>query len=174
MPNYITAEVRKLVGARSDWTEAYHEVQSSELRRFFQATMDAHPRYWNEEWIEKSRYSRPVAPPAFAVHSFRAEPGLPDPLGAMDDPEFDGVSRAMRPGLPALPIPLSGILNGGYEYQFFSYAEVGERIKFRSSYKDIVQRTGRSGEMVLITIFDEYQTTTGRPLLNVNNTMIMR
>lgn len=172
--NYLTDEVRALIGARSDWAAAVHPVEDSEVRRFFQATMDPHPRYFDDARAAASRYGARVAPPAFPVHAFRTPPTAPDPLGDMDNPDFDGVSRSLRPGLPPVPVPLSGILNGGYEYEFFSYAEVGERIRCRSTYGDITQKAGKSGVMVLVLIHDEYQTADGRPLLNSTNTMIMR
>ena len=124
--NYITDEVRAIIGARSEWVDACHPVQESEIRRFFQATMDPNPRYWDVQWAAASRYGKPVAPPAFPVHAFRRSPDeIRDPLDSMGDPDFDGVSRALRPGLPKVPVPLSGILNGGYEYEFYSYAGVG-------------------------------------------------
>ena len=173
--NYITDEVKAIIGARSEWVEAPHPVQESEVRRFFQATMDPKPRYWDEQWAAKSRYGKPVAPPAFAVHAFRLPPDAErDPLDLMEDPDFDGVSRMLRPGLPKVPVPLSGILNGGYEYEFFSYAKVGERIVSRSAYKDIYQREGKSGPMVFVLVEDEYATREGRPLLRSVNTNIMR
>jgi hypothetical protein len=173
--NYITDEVRAIIGARSDWFEACHPVQEGEVRRFFQATMDPKPRYWDEKWAAASRYGKPVAPPAFAVHAFRRKPDdLHDPLDSMGDPDFDGVSRAMRPGLPNVPVPLSGILNGGYEYEFYSYAKVGERIRCRSTYRDIYQRDGKSGPMVFVLVEDEYATADGRPLLKSMNINIMR
>jgi hypothetical protein len=173
--NYITEEVRAVIGAQTDWVEACHPVQESEIRRFFQATMDPNPRYWDEEWAAKSRYGKPVAPPAFAVHAFRRPPDATrDPLDLMDDPDFDGVSRAFRSGLPSVRVPLSGILNGGYEYEFYSYSKLGERIVCRSTYKDIYQREGRSGPMVFVLVEDEYATSDSRPLLKSTNTNIMR
>ena len=173
--NYITDEVKAIIGAHSEWVEACHPVEESEIRRFFQATMDPHPRYWNERWAAESRYAKPVAPPAFPVHAFRRPPeATDDPLDRMDDPDFDGVSRALRPGLPRVPVPLPRILNGGYEYEFFSYAKVGECIVSRSRYKDICQREGKSGPMVLVLVEDEYVTRDGRPLLTSTNTNIMR
>src|ERR1019366_7948632 len=123
--NYITDEVRTIIGAQSNWVDAPHPVQESEIRRFFHATMDPKPRYWDEKWAAGSRYGKPVAPPAFAVHAFRrSQEDTRDPLDLMDDPDFDGVSRAMRPGLPNVPVALSGILNGGYEYEFYTYPKV--------------------------------------------------
>jgi acyl dehydratase len=173
--NYITDEVRTIIGAQSNWVDAPHPVQESEIRRFFHATMDPKPRYWDEKWAAGSRYGKPVAPPAFAVHAFRrSQEDTRDPLDLMDDPDFDGVSRAMRPGLPNVPVALSGILNGGYEYEFYSYPKVGERIRCRSSYKDIYQRDGKSGPLVFVLVEDEYSTTDGRPLLKSTNINIMR
>jgi len=173
--NYITAEVKAIIGAQSEWVEACHPVQESEIRRFFQATMDPHPRYWDAKWAAESRYGKPVAPPAFAVHAFRRPAdAMVDPLDLMDDPDFDGVSRALRPWLPKVPVPLPGILNGGYEYEFYSYAKVGERIVSRSRYKDIFQREGKSGPMVMVLVEDEFTTSDGRPLLTSTNNNIMR
>jgi hypothetical protein len=173
-PNYITSEVLALIGVQSEWVEACHPVQESEVRRFFQAIMDPNPRYWDEQWAAGSRYGKPVAPPAFAVHAFRRRPDdAQDPLESMDDPDFDGVSRARRPGLPTIPVPLSGILNGGYEYEFYSYARVGDRILCRSAYREIYQREGKSGPLVFVVIEDEYKTSDGRPLLKSVNITIM-
>jgi hypothetical protein len=173
--DYVTPEVRTAIDARSEWQEAPHAVEASEVRRFFQALMDPNPRYWDDTHAARSRYGDVVAPPGFPVHAFRRPADdLNDSLAAAGDPDFDGVSRAMRPGLPKLSIPLSGILNGGYEYEFFSYPKVGERIQCRSAYLDIYQKQGKSGVMVFVIIEDEYRTADGRPLLKSRNTMIMR
>ena len=173
--NYITDEVKAIIGAQTDWVEACHPVQESEVRRFFQATMDPHPRYWNEKWAAESRYGKPVAPPAFAVHAFRRPAdAMDDPLDRMDDPDFDGLSRTLRPGLPPVAVPLGGILNGGYEYEFYSYPKMGERIVSRSRFRDIYQREGKAGPMVFVLVEDEYATSDGRPLLKATNTNIMR
>ena len=173
--NYITDEVRAIVGAQSPWIEACHPVEPSEVRRFFQALMDPNPRFWNEDYAKTTRYGGVVAPPGFPVHAFRRPADdLNDTLAAAGDPDFDGVSRSMRPGLPKIPLALSGILNGGYEYEFYSYPKVGERIRCRSTYRDIYQKQGKAGPMVLVLIEDEYATADGRPLLKSLNTMIMR
>ena len=170
----ITDEVKALVGIWSDWHRSPHPIEDSEVRRFFHATMDRHPRYMNDEWAARSRYGKRVAPLGFPVHAFRRGAEDADPLDNMGDPDFDGVMRSFRPGLPPVPIPLSGILNGGYEYDFFSYAHPGEEILMRSRYADVSERDGRSGRMVLVDIEDEFKTAEGRPLLHSVNTMIMR
>ncbi|MBR0667213.1 MaoC family dehydratase [Roseomonas hellenica] len=170
----ISDAARALIGTRSDWAEACHPVEASEARRFFQAIMDDSPRYRSE--AAGSRYGGPVAPPGFPVHAFRRPASdATDPLEGRGDPEFDGSSRLLRHHLPRLPIALEGVLNGGYEYEFFSYARVGERIFSRSTYRDLRQREGRSGPMVLVIIEDEYAAGTElRPLLRSIATTIIR
>jgi hypothetical protein len=173
--NYITDEVLAIVGARSPWVEACHPVEPSEVRRFFQGVMDYDRRFWDAEYAAGTRYGVPVAPPAFVVHAFRRPPDeTNDSLAAAGDPDFDGVTRSMRPGLPKVPLSLSGILNGGYEYEFYSYPAIGERIICRSVYRDIFQKEGKAGPMVMVLIEDEYATADHRPLLKSLNTMIMR
>jgi len=175
MRNYVTDEARAIIGAQSPWAEATNAVEPSEVRRFFHAIIDPKAIYWDENHAKGSRYGGTIAPPAFAVHAFRRGPEeTVDPLDSGLDPEFDGISRALRPGLPKVPVALSGVLNGGYEYELFSYVRVGERIKCRSTYRDIYQREGKTGPIVFIVIEDEYATVDGRPLLKSINTMIMR
>jgi hypothetical protein len=173
--DYISNTVRSLIGAQSPWMTACYAVEASEVRRFFQATMAPHARYWDAAYAARTRYGAPVAPLGFPVHAFRRPPdSLEDPLSGSVDPDFDGKARFMRPGLPKIPIALSGILNGGYAYEFFSYARVGERILSRSTYRDIYQRQGKSGPMVFVVIEDEYVTGDNRLLLKSVNTQIMR
>lgn len=172
--SYLTEEVKALIGVQSPWIEAPHVVEPSEVRRFYQAVMDFSPRYRGEHGAA-DKYGGPVAPPAFAVHAFRRRPeDQADPIAETGDPDFDGFSRALRPGLPTLPVPLSGVLNGGYEYEFYSFPKHGERILCRSVYRDVYQKEGKSGVMVFAVVEDEYKTADGRPLLKSLNTMIMR
>lgn len=131
--NYITDEVRSLIGMESAPVEATHPVEASETRRFHQATMDEAPRHWDANWARQSRYGTLVAPPAFPVHAFRRAAGTPDPLGAMGEQDFDGLNRQLRPSLPPVKVPLVRLLNGGYDYEFYRYARPGERIFRRTS-----------------------------------------
>lgn len=172
--DYITSEVLALIGTKTEWVEASDPVQSSEVRRFCHAVMDSNPKYWNAA-MSASRYGGPVAPLAMPVHAFRRRADDPnDPLDAMSDPDFDGVSRARRVGLPEIPVPLPGILNGGYEYEFYGHALIGDRILRRSGYRDIYQKDGKSGPLVFVVVEDEYVTQDGRPLLKATSTTIMR
>ena len=45
--DYITADVKAIIGVWSDWIDAGHPVESSEVRRFYQGTMDFNPNYFD-------------------------------------------------------------------------------------------------------------------------------
>lgn len=171
---YLTEEIRGLIGTSAPPVKAYHPIQESEVRRFFHATMDSAPRYHDEEWAATSRYGSLVAPPAFPMHAFRRHPDEADPLDSMGNPEFDGLRRELRPGLPAVEVPLTRLLNGGYDYEFYRYARPGEDVTCVSTYRDIYEREGKTGTMVFIVIEDLYATADGEPLVKAMNTTILR
>lgn len=172
IPDYITPEVRAIIGAEAPPIVAHHAVEASEVRRFHQALIDNAPRYW--DLARAGRYGGTVAPIGFPVHVFRRKEGEPDPLERMDEPDYDGVDRALRPGLPAVQVPLKRLMNGGYDYELFRHPKVGERIVLKSRYADIYQRNGRTGPIVFVVIEDSYETDRGEPLLRSTNTMILR
>ena len=170
----VTDAARALIGVQSDWVEATHPVEASELRRFMHATMDTNARH--RPGHSSPRHDDAVAPLGFPVHAYRrpAADGW-DPLEAHGDPEFDGESRLLRLHLPRMPIKLSGVLNGGYEYEFYSLAKLGERIFSRSAYRDVKQRDGRSGPMVIVTVDDEFAAgEERRPLFRCTTNLILR
>ncbi|WP_109476862.1 MaoC family dehydratase N-terminal domain-containing protein [Paraburkholderia sp. C35] len=170
---YITDKVKSIIGAQTGWVESTHPVEAGEVRRFHHATMDGARRYWDEDWAATSRYGSVVAPPGFPVHAFRREANSPDPLDDMNKPDYDGLSRSFS-GLPAVEVELPRDLNGGYEYELYRYARVGEKVMRQARYKDIVQRDGKSGPMVFVIIEEIYTTEAGEKLLKVTNTQIMR
>ena len=171
--NYITEAVEAVIGAETEATEATHPVEASEVRRFCHAIMDASPDYWDPGSIAAQQSGATVAPPAFPTHMFRRSEVDPDPLERIDEPDFDGISRSFN-GLPPVKVALPRLVNGGYEYEFFRHARLGERVFRKSRYKDIHQRDGRAGPMVLVVIEETYSTESGEVLLKVTNTQILR
>ena len=167
----LTDAQRALIGKRSPRTEATHAVEASEVRRFLQATMNSLPVY---DPSGSDRYGGPVAPPAFPVHAFRPDPGRPDVLDQMDDPDFDGLRRDQRSGLPPVPTEYKRLLNGGYEYEIHALARYGDRIFRQSEYVDIAHKVGRSGPMLIYRVRDTYTNQDDQPLLTVIATTILR
>jgi hypothetical protein len=171
---YLTPAVRALIGQEAPPIEATHPVEASEVRRFHHATMDAAPRYWDPASAGAQRFGGVVAPPGFPVHAVRRLPADADALAGDDLGGLGGYGRSLRPGLPPLDLPLERLLNGGYAYELFRYARIGERIVCRSRYKDIYERDGRDGPMVFVVLEDDYATADGERLVRVTNTMILR
>jgi hypothetical protein len=101
--------------------------------------------------------------------------GAPDLLSERaGDPDFDGAIAASIRNLPELPLPNLVRLNGGYEIEIFRRAKVGERVRMKSKYVDIIERQGSKGPMVLALVDTDYFTADGIPLLRVRNTSIYR
>ena len=172
--NYLTPAILALIGQEAPPIEATHPVEAGEVRRFHHATMDGAARYWDPESAAARRFGGVVAPPGFPVHAFRRAAASPDPLDGDDLGGLGGYGRTLRPGLPPIDVPLKRLLNGGYSYELFRYARIGERIVCRSRYKDIYQKDGASGPMVFVVIEDDYATAAGEPLLRATNTMVLR
>lgn len=175
--NYITDEVRALIGKWSQPVVACDVVERGALRRFTQAIMDPDPLYWDDDYAAQTRFGGVVAPPFLPLHAFRQEPGSPDPLdAAKNNPDYDGAGMGMaqRLGLPEVPIPLKRLLNGGNDLEVYALAKPGDRIHAVSRYKDIYQKEGRSGTMVFVIIETEYYNQSGQLLLVGRQTLIWR
>jgi hypothetical protein len=173
--DYISDEVKKLIGYETDWVEAYDPVEQGAIRRFYQAVMDDDPVYWKQEHAMTTKYTGVVAPPLFPLHAFRRLPGTPDPLARVaGDPDFDGVVRDFGLGLPPVPIPLPRILNGGVQVEVYQLARLGDRIRARSKYVDIHQKEGRSGTLVFVLIETVYVNQKGETLLKAVQTNVIR
>jgi acyl dehydratase len=173
---YVTDEITALIDVPGPRFTASAPLGADELRRFVQAVMEPDPVHWDEQAAAESRYGGLVAPPLYVLHAQRRAPGSPDPLERLTaEPDWDGLDvGAGFGGLPAIDVPLTRVLNGGTEAEFFRLPRVGDLISAQSRYVEIVDREGRSGPMVLATIETSYTTVDGERLARVLSTVIMR
>lgn len=170
------AELRKYVGLVGQPRTAT-PLEADALRRFTQAIMDDDPTYYDPAAASRSPQGTIAAPPLFPVHSFRRQPGTPDPLQAViDDPEHDGIGGASGTlqGLPPIPSPFKRLLNGGNEIEFFRCLALGERAVAKPRYQGVELKQGRSGPMLLVTIEVRWETDTGELLMINRQTSIRR
>jgi len=168
--NYITDEVRSLIGMESAPVEATHPVEASETRRFHQATMDEAPRHWDANWARQSRYGTLVAPPRVP--------------GARVPPRGRHSRSARRHGRAGFRRPESAIAPEPAARQGPAGPSPQRRIRLRvlpvcppggaDFPQDIYQRDGRSGPMVFILMEDTYTNESGDPLLKTTNNIILR
>jgi uncharacterized protein len=154
MKNYITDQVRALIGQWSEPRTAPHPIEKAIVRRFYQSVGDVNPLYWDEDVAKNSKYGGLIAPPLFSA--FDLPDGTTDPLeGQGADPDYEGFGRLVRRGegepasLPPVPIPLHRGLNGGPEHEFYQMPKVGDIISTKTRYRDIYQKHGGSGTMII-------------------------
>lgn len=173
---YLTPEVKALIGMEGEPEACWEPVERSEIRRFAQAVMDDDPIYWNDAYARETRYGGVVAPPLYPLFAHRRAPETPDPLPeAAMNPDFDGFTLLLHPGLPPVPLPtLPRLLNGGSEVEFYQLPRLGDRITARAKYLDIYEKSGRSGTMVFIVIETRYLNQRDELLLVSRVTLIRR
>ena len=172
---FVTDEVRKFIGMKSDRVSAADPVSSEAVRRFVQATMDEDPIHWDPAVARRTRFGRVFAPMLFPIHAFRRRSGTPDPLSAAaDDPNWDGTPRNADRGLPPPPLGLPRHLNGGSEVEFFALAHVGDELTFDVEYVDILEKEGRSGPMAIVLQDATYRNQDGQVLLRLRRNEIHR
>jgi acyl dehydratase len=173
---HVTGAITALVDVPGPRLTASAPLATDELRRFVQAVMEPDPVHWDEHVAGASRYGGLVAPPLYVLHAQRRAPGTSDPLDRLaGEPDWDGLDvGAGFGGLPAIDVPLARVLNGGTEAEFYRLPQVGDVISAQSRYVEIVDREGRSGPMVMVTIETVYTDQNGERLARVLSTVIMR
>ncbi|OLT12744.1 hypothetical protein BJF78_23650 [Pseudonocardia sp. CNS-139] len=171
-PSCLTPEITALIGRKGPVRSAGEPLSRDRLRRFNHAAMEpvvpvpeGTPPFPRDD----------VAPPLWPLHAFVRQPHEPDPFDALTgDPDLDGTYGAGETGLPPIDIPLRRILNGGVSAEFFAPPRVGDVVHAQSEYADIVERQGRSGPMVVVSIRTTYTDQNGRLLCRVTNAFIRR
>ena len=170
----ITPEVTSLIGTRST-VVAWDRVERSEIRRFAQAIMDPDPIYYDDAAAKARGLPGVVAPPLFPLYAFRFPPVNEDALaGAADADDFHGGAFLPRLGLPDIPVPQKGLLNGGNDIEFFRYARIGDRLTAQCELVDIYEKTGRSGLMVFVEMAMTFTNQDGDVLLHNKQIEIRR
>lgn len=168
----LTDKIRSFIGVESEPQHACDAVEAGAVRRYCQAIMNEAPEFASTASSD-NRYGGPVAPPLFPTHAFRRPYGSPDPLQERaDDPHFDGMGNTAWAGLPDLPLPNFGLLNGGLEIEMFRFARNGERIVSRHRYRDIVEKEGKRGLMLFVEIESDFTTSNGDLLMRLRRTVI--
>jgi acyl dehydratase len=146
----ITDEMRATIGVKSEpWT---CEVDKLQIRMFARSVGHTDPIYFDESEAKKAGYRGLPCPPGYL--------GTPvfDPRNS--DPTFGG-RRGGGPG-PQPRRPLTRILNGGTEIEYFDDICAGDVLTAVSYTSDIQERKGGLGEMLITTSKTEYTNQAGK------------
>ncbi len=142
----ITEATRKFIGAESEPVSL--EIEKGHIRRFAEAIQDTNPLYQDEVKARASRYGGIIAPPAFL--------------------------RALRMVLPKvdLDLPLTRLLDGGSDWEYFQPIRAGDTITAITRLTDLREREGKAGRMVFVVHETTYTNQLGQVVAKQRSSMI--
>ncbi len=109
---------------------------------FAEATEDFNPLYADPEFAKTTPHGSMIAPPTF--------------LAALDPTYRRG--RASSKPLPSVdPSPFKGGGNGWDEFSWFAPVRPGDTITAYGKWREIYEKTGRSGRLVFLVREIEYE-----------------
>ena len=159
----LPEEIKNLIG-RSTPAKTY-EVEKGAIRRFADAVGDSNPLYYDEAYARNSRYGTIITPPGFF-----GWPRKQDKNSAITidiPPELITV-------LEQAGYPLSSVVDGGIEYEFFLPIRAGNTLTATTTIRNIRERAGSSTNLVFIILETVYVNQSGNPVATAQVTAILR
>jgi hydroxyacyl-ACP dehydratase HTD2-like protein with hotdog domain len=146
----ITGELRAAIGMEWPPITSCDPVQSSEVRRFTQATMDQSRIYWDEAYARARKYGGLTAPGSFPItFPRRRAPGTPDPvIAGADVSEADAAIGRSGPRIPWPP--QLKVFHAYSDLEVYQHARPGEYITMRRRIVDVYERPGRRGLLLFV------------------------
>ena len=116
-------------------------VHSKEARRFAAAVGDLNPLYFDDEAAREQGYKGAIAPPMFL-------PQVLNGVSTLDSLREDGVPVE---GGSDIPLRAQHLMAGGENYEFLAPLYPGDTITAETHIQNIEEKSGRSGNFVLVT-----------------------
>jgi len=149
----ITDEMRAHVGRESEpWI---CEVDKTSVRMFARAVGHGDPVYYDEEEAHRAGYR-----------------SLPAPPGYLGTPIFDPRAAQQRTAGPQPGRPLTRMLNGGTDIEYFADICAGDVLTARSCVAGYEQRKGSIGDMLITTSKTTYTNQEGDVVAVSTGTLI--
>jgi len=171
----IPQAVSNRVGTEISRITSYCPVEQGRLRLFAEAVMDVSPVHYDIAAAAAGPHGTVVALPLFPIHAISQPPGVfelstdPNAIGR------EGVCEVGRNMAQLFDLPSQGLLNGANKVQIHSLVRLGETVQATSRLVAARHRTGaHGGSMLIFETVNEYETTTGRPLLSEHQSLICR
>ncbi len=146
----LTQEFTRLVGVEAE--PELWEVEKGHIRRFAEAISDPNPIYRDEAYAAKTRYGGIIAPPQFLIDAGLVK--LVDRLVDM--------------------CPDKANINGGTDLEFYGPMRPGDMITTVAKLAEVKERTGKSGEMIFLTVEVTYTNQKGELVAVCRNTFIRK
>jgi acyl dehydratase len=146
----IPEEIKSLIGTSS--AVKFYEVEKGAIRRFAEAVDDYNPLYHDEEYARNSKYGSMIAPPGF--FGWPSNQARNSPL-AIDIP-LELESAFERAGYP-----LSLVLDGGMEYEFFLPVRAGGILSAVTTVRNLRERRSETGSIIVCFLDTVYHNQEG-------------
>ena len=151
----LPESISKLIGQS---TSINHEVERGAIARFAEAVGDPNPLYWDEKNAVKSGYGSIIAPPGFFGWPVKQHEENPDDLTSI-------VARLAEAGY-------GRILDGGIEWEFFKPVKAGDKLAVKTTIRNIMERTGKTGKAVFLFRDINYTNHNGEIVATARQTTI--
>ena len=145
----ITEELRGLLGV--EWGPQVYEIEKGMIRKLAEAIDDPNPLWQDEAHAKKTRYGSIIAPPTF-VTSLRLD-------------ELYGQVKMAK-------CPLTRLLNGGNEIEYYQPIKVGDTISVTGKLVDLRERTGKREKMLFMVLELTYKNQRDEVAAIGRNTLI--
>ena len=146
----IPEELKKLIGASG--SPQTYEVEKGAIRRFADAVGDFNPIYSDDEYAQKSRYGAIIAPPGFFGWPTKQARG--SPLAVDIPPELESAFKQAG-------YPLSLVLDGGMEYEFFEPIRAGDTLTAVTTVRNLRERSSETGSIIVSFLDTVYHNQRG-------------
>jgi len=146
----IPEEIKKLIGTSG--AVQYYAVEKGAIRRFAEAVDDANPLFQDEEYARKSPYGGIIAPPGFF--------GWPQKQ-VRDSPLAVDIPPELEAAFEKAGYPLSLVLDGGMEYEFFLPVRAGDILSAVTTVSNLRERTGEGGSIIVSFLDTVYHNQAG-------------
>ena len=156
-------QIVQLIGKITD--VQVFEVEKGAIKKFADAVDDPNPLYWDEEYARNSRYDSLIAPPGFFGWPVKWKRGRTNTIRTES---AENVGKALTEA------GYSRSLDGGVEYEFFAPIRAGDTLVASSVTKDIIEREGRTGKLVLVITETTYINQKGELVAKAVSTGIRR
>jgi acyl dehydratase len=146
----IPEEIKKLIGTSG--SVKFYEVEKGAIRRFAEAVDDTNPLYQDEEYARKSKYGSIITPPGF--FGWPQKQARNSPLAVDIPPELETAFEKAG-------YPLSLVLDGGMEYEFFLPVRAGDTLSAVTTIRNLRERTGETGSIIVSFLDTVYHNQQG-------------
>ena len=146
----IPEEIKKLIGTSG--SAKLYEVEKGAIRRFADAVGDYSLLYHDEEYARKSKHGSMIAPPGFFGWPLKQGRGSPLSIDIPDELE----SAFEQAGYP-----LSLVLDGGMEYEFFLPVYAGDILTAATTVRSLRERSSEAGTIIVAFLDTTYHNQHG-------------